>query len=198
MPDRAPRNRTLSCTTDERVRLSRDIMRLEETVNWRDLEGRLVEGDFFEVAEYFPSAFVDLLILDPPYNLSKSFNGNRFRKRDKAQYRTWFADLIDRLVPMMKPHGTLYVCSDWTTSGLVFPILEEKLQVRNRITWEREKGRGAKRNWKNNTEDIWFCTMSKEYYFDVDAVKLKRRVIAPYRRTASPKTGPRTPKAGTE
>ena len=187
MPDRAPRNRTLSCTTDERVRLSRDIMRLEEAVNWRDLEGRLVEGDFFEVAEYFPSAFVDLLILDPPYNLSKRFNGNRFRKRDKAQYRTWFADLIDRLVPMMKPHGTLYVCSDWTTSGLVFPILEEKLQVRNRITWEREKGRGAKRNWKNNTEDIWFCTMSKEYYFDVDAVKLKRRVIAPYRADGEPK-----------
>ena len=187
MPDRAPRNRTLSCTTDERVRLGRDIMRLEEAVSWRDLEGRLVEGDFFEVAEYFPSAFVDLLILDPPYNLSKSFNGNRFRKRDKAQYRTWFAGLMDRLVPMMKPHGTLYVCSDWTTSGLVFPILEERLQVRNRITWEREKGRGAKRNWKNNTEDIWFCTMSKEYYFDVDAVKLKRRVIAPYRVDGEPK-----------
>ena len=53
--------------------------------------------------------------------------------------------------------------------------------VRNRITWEREKGRGAKTNWKNNTEDIWFCTTSNEYTFNVDAVKLKRKVIAPYR-----------------
>lgn len=181
MPDRAPRNRTLSCTTDERARLSRDIMRLEGPVHCRDLEGRLVGGDFFEVAEYFPPEFVDLLILDPPYNLTKSFNGTRFRKRTGDQYGRWFADLIDRLLPMMKPEGTVYVCSDWTTSALVFPILESKLQVRNRITWEREKGRGAKRNWKNNTEDIWFCTVSDEYYFDVDAVKLRRRVIAPYR-----------------
>ena len=64
---------------------------------------------------------------------------------------------------------------------LVAPILEARLCVRNRITWEREKGRGAKSNWKNNTEDIWFCTISENYHFDVDAVKLKRKVIAPYR-----------------
>ena len=187
MPDRAPRNRTLSCTTEERARLSRDIMRLEGPVHCRDLEGRLVGGDFFEVAGYFPPEFADLLILDPPYNLTKNFNGTRFRQRSGDQYRRWFADLIDRLLPMMKPQGTLYVCSDWTTSALVFPILESKLQVRNRITWEREKGRGAKRNWKNNTEDIWFCTISNEYHFDVDAVKLKRRVIAPYRVGGEPK-----------
>ena len=54
-------------------------------------------------------------------------------------------------------------------------------QLGDRITWEREKGRGAKANWKNNTEDIWFCTVGDDYYFDVAAVKLKRRVIAPYR-----------------
>lgn len=40
---------------------------------------------------------------------------------------------------------------------------------------------GAKANWKNCSEDIWFATMSNEYHFDVDAVKLKRKVIAPYR-----------------
>ena len=55
------------------------------------------------------------------------------------------------------------------------------MHVQNRITWEREKGRGAKTNWKNNTEDIWFCTVGDDYHFDVDSVKLKRRVIAPYR-----------------
>ena len=52
--------------------------------------------------------------------------------------------------------------------------------VRNRITWEREKGRGAKVNWKSACEDIWFCTVSDNYTFNVDAVKLRRRVLAPY------------------
>jgi site-specific DNA-methyltransferase (adenine-specific) len=73
------------------------------------------------------------------------------------------------------------VCSDWQTSSLIFPVLNRHLNVRNRITWEREKGRGAKTNWKNNTEDIWFCTIGEDYYFDVESVKIKRRVIAPYR-----------------
>ena len=162
-------------------------MRVDRTVTWPDLEGRLVEGDFFEIARYFPSAFVDLLILDPPYNLSKNFNGSRFRKRARDDYRSWFVNLIGRLVPMMKPQATLYVCSDWTTSTLIFPILDARLQVRNRITWEREKGRGAKTNWKNNTEYIWFCTMADDYYFDVAVVKLKRRVNAPYRVNGEPK-----------
>ena len=36
------------------------------------------------------------------------------------------------------------------------------------ITWEREKGRGAARNWKNCAEDIWFATVSREYTFNVD------------------------------
>ena len=54
------------------------------------------------------------------------------------------------------------------------------MKVRNRITWEREKGRGSKKNWKNSSEDIWFCTVSDEYTYNVNAVKLKRRVIAPY------------------
>ena len=42
-------------------------------------------------------------------------------------------------------------------------------------------------NWKNNTEDIWFCTKSDKYYFDVEAVKLKRRVLAPYKVDGEPK-----------
>ena len=187
MRKRAPRNRTLSCTDEEIVRLSRDVMRVDAAVAPADLESRLVAGDIFEVAEYLPSEFVDLLILDPPYNMSRNFNGNPFMIKEKNEYQSWFLNVIDLLIPMMKPDATIYVCSDWRTSTLVFPILESKFHVRNRITWEREKGRGAKMNWKNNTEDIWFCTKSDKYYFDVEAVKLKRKVLAPYRVDGEPK-----------
>ena len=38
-------------------------------------------------------------------------------------------------------------------------------------------------NWKNCSEDIWFCTVSDNYTFNVDAVKLKRKVLAPYKDT---------------
>lgn len=66
--------------------------------------------------------------------------------------------------------------------------MEEELTILNRITWQREKGRGAKSNWKNAMEDIWFGVKNpKDYYFNVDAVKLKRRVVAPYKVEGKPK-----------
>ena len=169
MRKQSPRNRTLACTDEEIARLSPRVLRVDTTVSPGDLESRFVAGDIFEVAKHFPPEFVDLLILDPPYNLSRNFYGNLFRTKERGEYQSWFRDVVDLLIPMMKPDATIHVCSDWRTSTLVFPILESKFHVRNRITWEREKGRGAKRNWKNNTEDIWFCTKSSKHHFDVES-----------------------------
>lgn len=187
MATRAPRNRTLLCTDDERRLLSQRVLRLEQRVARHEIEGRLVAGDIFDAAGFLPSAFVDLLVLDPPYNLTKNYNGARFKKVGSDQYRDWFKRLLDLLCPTLKPDATIYVCTDWRTSAIVHPVLESMFHVRNRITWEREKGRGAARNWKNSAEDIWFCTMSASYFFDVDAVKLKRKVLAPYRVGGKPK-----------
>lgn len=70
---------------------------------------------------------------------------------------------------------------------MIASVLEEYFTVQNRITWQREKGRGALTNWKNAMEDIWFATVSKEYVFNVDAVKQRRKVIAPYKVDGKPK-----------
>jgi len=157
------------------------LVSLRSAATVDQIVGRIINGDIFDVATYLPRGFVDLLILDPPYNLSKDYNGQLFKEREKEDYRKWFASVIGLVKPLLKPSSTVYVCSDWRTSSLVLPILEEHFLVRNRITWEREKGRGARLNWKNNAEDIWFCTLGQHYLFNVDAVKLRRRVIAPYR-----------------
>ena len=181
MKQRAPRNRTLTCTESEMESLSADLLRLTELASAEALIDRIVNQDIEDALPFLPKGFVDLLILDPPYNLTKDYNGHVFRSREAEDYIAWFARMLTALLPTLRPNASLYVCSDWKTSNLVFPVLDRHLNVRNRITWEREKGRGAKRNWKNNTEDIWFCTVGNDYCFNVDDVKLKRRVIAPYR-----------------
>ncbi|MBR6259624.1 MAG: site-specific DNA-methyltransferase, partial [Oscillospiraceae bacterium] len=66
-------------------------------------------------------------------------------------------------------------------------VLTRMLTVRSRITWQREKGRGAKANWKNSLEDIWFATKGNDYTFNLNAVKTRRRVMAPYRVSGEPK-----------
>ncbi len=182
---RAPRNRTLSCSADEIEQMTARLAKINGPATRAQIEGQIINQDLFEVARFLPTAFVDLIVLDPPYNLSKNFNGHVFKGKEKAAYADYFSKILDAVLPALKLNGTVYVCSDWRTSMHIAPILEERLCVRNRITWEREKGRGAKTNWKNNTEDIWFCTKSDgdNYIFNIDAVKLKRKVIAPYRDT---------------
>jgi len=185
---RAPANRTLRCSADEVRTFSELLLQPSGDYLLKDIEGRLIQGDFLEISGWLPKNSVDLLILDPPYNLSRNYHGRWFRARSEEQYTTWFETILQQVIPLLRPAATVYVCSDWRTSTLVFPLLEKALKVRNRITWEREKGRGSRRNWKNNTEDIWFCTVGDDYTFNPDAVKLKRRVRAPYRdRAGSPR-----------
>lgn len=188
MKTRAPRNRTLTCTEHEAANLAIELLKLADPAAVENVTDRIINQDFFDAVPLLPRSFVDLLILDPPYNLTKDFNGHVFRAQEAERYASWFKDMLATMIPLLKPTASVYVCSDWRTSTLVFPVLDSHLHVQNRITWEREKGRGAKRNWKNNTEDIWFCTLSDSYTFNMDAVKLKRKVIAPYRQEdGSPK-----------
>ena len=187
MKQRAPRNRTLACGPEEIARLSAQILYARNLAVDADVRGKIICGDTFGVAGKLPKGFVDLLILDPPYNLSKNYSGRAFKEKNGASYQEWFRRALELLLPTLKPTATVYACADWKTSILIAPVLEAHFRVRSRITWEREKGRGAKANWKNNAEDVWFCTLSDDYRFNVDAVKIKRRVRAPYRENGRPK-----------
>lgn len=142
---------------------------------------RTVVGDCLTVMQRLPTAIADLLILDPPYNRSKRFGERSHAKRSVGGYADWLGEVLDAALPRLKPTASVYLCGDWQSSPAIYAAAEPRLKIRNRITWEREKGRGARTNWKNSSEDIWFGTVSEDYTFNVEAVKLRRRVIAPYR-----------------
>ena len=199
MPDltakRSTRNKTITVSESEARELAPGIL------TPADLSGSplsfadtLVNGDLTEVLGLLPDSFADLIIVDPPYNLSKKFGSRGFSampdKRYEDYLRTWFHGLCSKL----KPDGSLYLCGDWRSSSSLQRVMEEELTIMNRITWQREKGRGASANWKNGMEDIWFGVRDPEHYwFDLEAVKLKRRVIAPYRENGLPKDWEDTP-----
>lgn len=177
---RAPRNRTIVLADADRARLRRGLISERPREPMRAPFDGIIHGDWAEWLPVLPTKCVDLLFLDPPYNLDKSFNGLRFSRKTENEYTAWLGGVLDALIPLLKPTATVYICGDWHTSHSIYEAASCRLLVRNRITWEREKGRGAKTNWKNASEDIWFCTVTDEYCFNVDAVKLRRRVIAPY------------------
>jgi site-specific DNA-methyltransferase (adenine-specific) len=184
---RAPRNKTITLSAAEKAAYLKRLLRLDQPVALEEIVNRTIHQNFFEAAGFLPKGSVDLLLIDPPYNLNKTFNASSFKKKDLVTYTDWLNAVLEPLEDLLKPTSSIYICSDWQSSPAVFEAVKDRFQIRNRITWEREKGRGASKNWKNASEDIWFCTVSEAYTFNVEAVKLKRKVIAPYTVGGSPK-----------
>lgn len=144
-------------------------------------------GDAFVALEKIDDKSVDLLIVDPPYNLDKDFHGNGFKKCELSKYEDYTEKWINAVKGKLKDTASIYVCCDWFSAISIAEVLNRHFHLRNRITWQREKGRGAKRNWKNSMEDVFFATVSEEYTFNLDAVKQRRKVLAPYRENGKPK-----------
>ena len=178
---RAPRNRTVTLSDEDISRLKKRLIKLNKPVSLDEIENKTIHQDIFEALEYLPSNFVDLVFVDPPYNLDKTFNLTSFKAMESEKYEEWLDSWIQKIIRLLKPHASVYICGDWKSSGAIFNVVKKYFQIQNRNTFEREKGRGAKSNWKNCSEDIWFCTLSGDYHFDVEAVKMKRKVIAPYK-----------------
>jgi len=180
MANRAPLNRTMTLSDEEMALYKPGLVRVESPVTVDQVRDTIVCNDVFSVLPNLPDDCIDLMFADPPYNLTKSFNDRQFRKTSIDEYAEWLDSWLSQTVRVLKPTASVYICGDWRCSTAIQRIGEKYFTPQNRITWEREKGRGAKSNWKNCSEDIWFFTVSDEYYFNVDAVMLKRQVIAPY------------------
>ena len=178
---RAPQNRTIVLSDEERARLRSSLLELDTPEPAGCPPTGVALGDYRDWLPRIPRGKFDLLFLDPPYNMDKTFNGRTFRRSHPSNYSLWLGEVIESLVPLLRSTASVYICGDWLTSHSIFEAASRHLIIRNRITWEREKGRASLANWKNNSEDIWFCTLGKSYTFNADAVKLRRRVIAPYR-----------------
>jgi site-specific DNA-methyltransferase (adenine-specific) len=179
---RAKNNRTLTLSEEDKTRLRQRIIQ-QPTKQLNDIPYGTIQGDCLQVCDLMPKKIIDLLFLDPPYNLSKVFNETcGFKKMPIDEYTKWLSNVLSKMKPLLKDTASVYICGDWLSSVSIYKAVSEYFVVRNRITWEREKGRGAKTNWKNSSEDIWFCTVSNDYTFNVNDVKLRRKVIAPYRK----------------
>lgn len=181
---RAGRNRTLVLTDEDKTKLREKLITDKTNLLSHKFEylDKTINSDLLTALPLLPDEFADLIIIDPPYNLTKNFGGKVFNERKDSAYEeyleTWFSSVCKKL----KSNGSLYLCGDWKCTAALQRVMEKELTVLNRITWQREKGRGAKANWKNGMEDIWFGVKDPDsYYFNLDAVKIKRRVIAPYR-----------------
>jgi site-specific DNA-methyltransferase (adenine-specific) len=172
---RAPFNRTLDISSEDIADYAKQLLQIDKPVKAEKLYGKILHMDIFDAVKYLPDSFVDLMFIDPPYNMSKKFNSSVFKEMGLHDYELWLDSWLKEIKRLMKPEASLYICGDWKSSPAIYNIASRYFIVQNRITWEREK-------------DIWFFTMSDKFTFNIDDVKIKRKVLAPY------KTGKGEPK----
>ncbi len=181
MKDKAPRNKTIELSAKEEKLYAARSIRLTRPAALSDVLNKTICQDSLKAMDFLPEKCVDLMVVDPPYNLTKNFASTTFKETDVKTYKKWLDKWLKKTVRLLKDNASVYICSDWKTSIAIPEIAGKYFILQNRISWEREKGRGAQNNWKNCLEDIWFFTRSDKYLFNIDAVKMQKEVIAPYR-----------------
>ncbi len=193
--EKSPRNKTLDISIEEGMEYFNHCIDQTTTNlnNLKNILNKTICGDTFQILPQLPKSFVDLLIVDPPYNLSKNYDGKKFNALDDKKYEEYTENWISLIKPLLKESASIYICCDWKSSLIIGQVLKKHFYIKNRITWQREKGRGALNNWKNGLEDIWFATNSENYTFNLEAVKIRKKVIAPYREAGTPKDWEKTP-----
>ncbi len=184
--DRAPRNRTVEVTQQEIARL-RSLITFENDLDGDPMFDQIICGNAFSALSKLNGISFDLLFADPPYNLNKAFGKESFQELSLADYERWLESWLSLCIPLLKPTASIYICGDWRSSSAIQRVGIKYFKLQNRVTWEREKGRGSKANWKSSAEDVWFFTLSDNFTFNLDAVKIRRKVLAPYTQNGDPK-----------
>jgi len=184
---RAPRNRTIELAPDELSDLRSRLSFAPDASSHLGIRNQVICGDTFSVLVKLPGSRIDLLFADPPYNLRRIFGEEVFSEVPPDEYEAWLESWLILCIPLLKPTASIYICGDWRSSSAIQRVGSRYFKLQNRITWEREKGRGAKKNWKNTAEDIWYFTVSDKFSFNLDSVKVRRKVLAPYKSDGKPK-----------
>lgn len=138
-----------------------------------DARATLHNEDFFKGIGRVCDASVDLIIADPPYGLGKDY-GNDSDQLTGEAYLAFSRRWIDAVVPKLKTTGSLYVFLSWQHSPEVFSYLKTVLTMVNEIIWDRKVPSmgGSTRKFSSVHDTIGLFARSKDYYFDVDSVRI--------------------------
>ncbi len=176
---KSTRNKTISVKSKDLKQVK--IEKLSDfDITKTNLSNKIFFGDSVREIKKIPNNFIDLIVTDPPYTIKKDFGQGTVHSIKEKDFSIWCEDWVAECARILKTNGSIYICINWEASSIIETLLKKYFIVRNRITWKRDKGRGAKKNWKNNMEDIWFATKSDDYTFNLEDVKVRKEVIAPY------------------
>ena len=138
--------------------------------DWLD---RVFCEDALEGLQRIPDGSIDLILTDPPYNLGKDY-GNASDQKSVDEFLAWTEQWVDAALPKLKENGSLYVFTTWRSAPEIFVMLKRRMTMINEIIWDRRVPSmgGTVRSFTSVHDTIGFFVRRKDYYFDLDAVRI--------------------------
>lgn len=141
----------------------------------------IIWGDALEVlATQVVDGSVDLIFVDPPYNIGKNFNGLKDKWASAEEYLTWCYRWLDLCIAKLKPQGSLYLMAATQLMPHLDIYLQKQLTILSRIVWHYDSsGVQAKRYYGSLYEPILFGVKDKEHYtFNADDILVEAKTGA--------------------
>lgn len=136
---------------------------------YRHPNGEIFVGDSIQWMRSLPSASVDLIVADPPYNLSKA-EWDTFASQQV--YVTWSMQWIEQASRILTPTGTLYVCGfSEILADIKLPALQFFAGCRW-IVWHYKNKANLRADWGRSHESILHLRKGKSFTFNTDDVRI--------------------------
>jgi site-specific DNA-methyltransferase (adenine-specific) len=141
----------------------------------------IFHGDSLAIlSEEIAPESVDVIFLDPPYNIGKKFADFYDKWNSEEDYIDWAYQLLDKCISILKPNGSLYVMASTQAMPYLDLYLRRKMIILSRIVWHYDSsGVQAKKYFGSLYEPILHCVKDKNnYIFNSEEIKVEAKTGA--------------------
>ena len=126
--------------------------------------------DCFDFLKKIDSKSIDLVVVDPPYNMHKA-DWDTFKSQ--SDFLNFTYAWLDLVIEKLKDNGSLYVFNTPFNSAFILQhLVSKKMIFQNWITWDKRDDLGAsKRKYSNGQETILFFTKSNKHVFNYNDIR---------------------------
>ncbi len=126
---------------------------------------KIIFGDAIEALKKIPNGTIDLIFIDPPYNIGKNFSGLKDKWVSDNDYLNWCYTWIDLCIDKLKSNGSMYIMTATQFMPFFDIYIRKKLFILSRIVWSYDSsGVQAKKYYGSLYEPILFCVKDKNNY----------------------------------
>jgi site-specific DNA-methyltransferase (adenine-specific) len=156
---------------------------------FKDNDHISINADVFEGLSKIKEKSVDLLFIDPPYNIGKDFGVTKDKWQNDEEYLNWSYKWIDDCINKLKDYGSMYIMTSTQNMPYFDIYIRQKMKVMSRIVWYYDSsGVQAKKYYGSLYEPILFCVKdANNYIFNsqdimVEAKTGAKRKLIDYRK----------------